>query len=196
MSKIISKITVPIILVGTFSVIVFVALNYENLGPSFYIVFLPLVIYIFSFGFAVGQNFVSPIKKLLEKATEISKGNLSSRVYLQTKDELSQLADILNQIAEELEESHIDGEMIEKTTDVKVKARTRVLEETVSALEEKIKNRTVELEKMMRESKTLQNQAKEKEAEILQLKKVADDLSLKFKRIQLKKLKSKNKRIK
>jgi len=94
MSKITSKITVPIILVGLFSIIVFMALNYNQLELSFYVILLLLSVYIFSFGFAVGQNFVSPIKELLKKARELSRGNLSSRVYLRTKDELTELAEI------------------------------------------------------------------------------------------------------
>lgn len=171
MAKLTSKITIPIILVGFFSIAVFIALNYSQLGISFYVVLLFLVIYIFSFGFAVGQNFASPVKRLLEKTIELSKGNLSSRVYLETKDELSELADVINKIAEELEESHIDNEMAEKSADIKIRAKTQALEETINALEQKVKNRTIELEKITGESTALQAQTKAKEAEITQLKK-------------------------
>jgi methyl-accepting chemotaxis protein len=171
MAKITSKITIPIILVGFFSIAVFIALNYSQLGVGFYVVLLFLIIYIFSFGFAVGQNFASPVKRLLEKAIELSKGNLSSRVYLETKDELAELADVINKIAEELEESHIDNEMAEKSADIKIRAKTQDLEETINALEQKVKNRTIELEKITGESTALQAQTKAKEAEIIQLKK-------------------------
>ncbi|MFH1968022.1 MAG: HAMP domain-containing protein, partial [bacterium] len=139
-------------------------------------------IYIFSFGFAVGQNFASPIKKLLQKAIELSEGDLSSRVYLRTKDELSELADVFNKIAEELEESHIDSKMIERSVDVKTKARTQPLEETINALEQKVRNRTAEFEKIMEESKALQTQIKTKEAEVTQLKKEIDSLTSKVKK--------------
>src|SRR3989344_828073 len=125
MTKISYKISVPVILAGFFAVVAFLALDYKNINFNFYILLLFVAIYVFFFGFATGQRFASPIKKLLEKATELSKGNLSSRVYLQTKDELSELADVLNKIAEELEESHIDSEMIEKSADIKVRARTQ-----------------------------------------------------------------------
>lgn len=182
MSKIISKITVPIILAGLFSIVVFVSLNYTQLGIAFYAVLLLLSLYIFSFGFAVGQNFASPIKKLLEKATELSKGNLSSRVYLHTKDELSELADVINKIAEELEESHIDSEMIEKSADLKARARTQVLEESVSALERKVKNRTEELEEIMKQSEIFQKKMKEKEEEIENLKSEVEALKPKVKK--------------
>jgi methyl-accepting chemotaxis protein len=184
-----SKITVPIILVGLFSIAVFMALNYNQLGFSFYIILLLLAIYIFSFGFAIGQSFSSPIKKILEKARELSGGNLSTRVYLQTKDELSELAELLNQIAEELQESHIDEEMIEKITEMKAKGRTESLNETITALEQKIRNRTVELEKIIRETQNLQKQIKEKEVEIIQLKKEIGGLSPKPKKERKTKIK-------
>jgi len=178
MNKLTKKITIPIVLASFFSIAVFVALNYSNLGVSFYVILLFLVIYIFSFGFSIGENFSSPVKKLLEKTTELSKGNLSSRVYLETKDELSELAEVINKIAEELEESHVDGEMIEKSADIKARARTQSLEETITALEQKVRNRTVEFEKIMGESVALQAEIKTKETEVAQLKKEIEALNL------------------
>ena len=87
MSKFSSRITIPIILAGLFAIIVFVSIGYDNLNLGSYIVITFLVVYVFMFGFAVGQAIVSPVKELLGKAMELSKGNLSSRVYLETKDE-------------------------------------------------------------------------------------------------------------
>jgi len=188
MNKLTKKITIPIVLASFFSIAVFVALNYSNLGVSFYVILLFLVIYIFSFGFSIGENFSSPVKKLLEKTTELSKGNLSSRVYLETKDELSELAEVINKIAEELEESHVDGEMIEKSADVKAMARTQSLEDTINALEQKVRNRTAEFEKIMGESSALQAEIKAKESEVSQLKKEIETLSLGFKKPKVKKL--------
>lgn len=187
MTTLTSKVTVPIILVGLFSIVVFMAMNYNQLGASFYVILLLLAVYIFSFGFAVGQSLSSPVQKLLKNAEELSKGNLSSRVYLQTKDELSQLADAFNKIAEELEESHIDGEMIEKTADIKARAKTQGLEETISALEQKVRNRTAEFEKIMGESTALQQQLKLKEAEVMQLRKDLDGLAPKMRKPRTKK---------
>jgi len=61
--------------------------------------------------------------------------------------------------------------MIEKSVDIKAKARTQALEETMNALEQKVRNRTLELEKILAESVTLQQKLKAKETEITQLKK-------------------------
>ena len=171
MAKLTTKITIPIILVGLFAIVVFMAVDYDQLGPGLYIVLLLLTIYVFFFGLATGQNLASPVKKILNRAEELSRGNLSSRVYLETKDELSELANAFNKIAEELEASRAQEENTEKSVGIKVKAKTKDLEETINALEQKVKNRTIELERLIEESSRLQASAKEKESETTQLKK-------------------------
>lgn len=179
MTRLTLKIAVPIILVGVFAVIVFISVGYENLNPGFYIIVAFLFIYVFFFGLAVGQSLSSPVKKLLDKATELSKGNLSSRVYLETKDEFAELAKVFNEIAEELSASREQEVNLEKSVGLKVKARTEELEETISALEQKVKNRTIELERLIEESNKLQEEAKSKGLETSQLKKELNDFKQK-----------------
>jgi len=134
---------------------------------------------VFFFGLAIGQNLSSPLKKLLDKAVELSKGNLSSRVYLETKDEFSELANIFNKIAEELEASRDQEANAEKFVGIKVQARTQELEETINALEQKVKNRTIELERLIEESSRLQKVVEDKGLETEQLRKELDSLKQK-----------------
>ena len=176
MVKLTSKIALPIILAGLFAIAVFIAIDYQKLELSFYIILFLLAVYVFFFGFAIGQNFSSPVKKLLDRAKELSEGNLSSRAYLETKDELAELARVFNKIADELEESHAQEESTEKSVDIKVKARTQALEETINALDQKIKNRTIELERLITKSGDLEKQAKTKEIESLELKQELNNL--------------------
>lgn len=131
---------------------------------------LLLTIFVFFYGFSTGQNLSSPVKKLLDRATELNKGDLKTRVYLETKDEMSDLAKIFNEIAEKLEKSYANEETTEKSVDIKVRAKTQALEETINALEQKIKNRTIELQKIADESKKIQEIAKIKEMETEELK--------------------------
>lgn len=160
MAKLTLRIAVPIILVGIFAIIVFVAIGYKPSEPAFYVVVAFLAVYIFFFGLAIGQNLSSPVRKILNKATELSQGNLSSRVYLETKDELSELARAFNKIAEELEASQKQSSDVEKSVAIKVKAKTKELEETINALEQKVRNRTAELERLIKESNDLQVELK------------------------------------
>lgn len=175
-SNISLKIAIPIIVAGIFIIAVFIALNYEKLDRSFYIVFVLVAIYIFLFGFATGQRFTIPVKKLLKRATDLSEGDLTTRIYLETKDEFGDLAKIFNKIADELEESRSKTETTEKSVDIKVKARTQALEETINALEQKVRNRTLELQRIADESKKIQEKTKTKETETDQLKRELNSL--------------------
>ena len=173
MSKLTSKIAIPIILAGIFSISIFIALEYDKLDLTFYVILLLLTLFVFFFGFATGQNLSSPVKKILERAEELSKGNLSSRVYLETKDELSELGGAFNKIAEDLERSHEVEENTEKSVDIKVKARTQALEETIDALEQKVRNRTAELQSMIKDLEKMQQQLMMKESEVSSLRQQA-----------------------
>src|SRR3989339_934808 len=175
MNKIIFKIAFPIILVGLFIIIIFIALNYGAMSKEVYFVFIALSIYVFLFGFATGQNFATPVKKLLKRATELSQGDLKTRAYLETKDEFGELSKIFNKIAQDLEESKQAGSRAEESIDIKVKAKTQALDETISALEQKVRNRTLELDKVIKEIERQRDEVKNKDEEIAKLKVQIED---------------------
>jgi len=160
MSKISSKIMFPIVLAGAFVAVILISLEYDKLSLSSYLVLLLLFLFVFFFGFTTGQSLSSPVQKILDRAIDLNKGDLKTRVYLETKDELADLAKAFNQIAEKLEESRYNEEQAEKSIDVKVRAKTKSLEETIIALEQKIKNRTIELERATEALKTNQDGSK------------------------------------
>ncbi len=189
MSKLSFKIAYPIIIAGLFIIVSFIALNYENLNSTFYLIFSFLVIYIFLFGFATGQNFTSPVKKLLQKADELSRGDLKSRFYLDNKDEFGQLANIFNRIADQLEESSNENEKIKKSVGIKVEAETQSLKEVIDALEKKVQNRTFEIQKMMGESEKFKEYSRTREAELLELKNQISALGEKLEKREIKKKK-------
>lgn len=157
MNKLSLKIAVPVILCGLFAVSIFAALNLTNFEPNFYIVLSLLTFFIFFFGFYAGQAYTSPIRKILEKANEMSGGKLETRVYLETKDELAELSKVFNQLAQNLQESQQQEKTMEQSLDMKVRAKTQALEETINALEQKVKNRTIEINKLTAELETLKN---------------------------------------
>jgi len=164
------KIAYPIIIAGLFIMVAFIALNYESLTLNFYIIFVFLILYIFLFGFATGQNFASPVRKLLQSADNLSRGDLKSRSYLEGKDELGQLAHTFNRIADDLEQSRNQNDNMEKSVDLKVQARTRSLEETINALEQKVKNRTIEIQRTAADLERLRQESQVRAAEAETLK--------------------------
>lgn len=177
MANISLKIAYPIIIAGLFIMVSFIALNYQSLSFNFYIVLSLLIAYIFLFGFAIGQNFASPVKKLLKRADDLSRGDLKSRFYFQSKDELGELAKVFNKIAEDFEQSKYKNETADRLVDIKVKARTEALEEVINALEQKVKNRTLELERISTELEKFKNQPNiVKDEEISDLKNQMQEL--------------------
>jgi methyl-accepting chemotaxis protein len=176
MLKLSVRVAYPIIIAGLFVIVAFMALNYDNLNMTFYVIFFMLVVYIFLFGFATGQSFAKPVQTLLERADNLSKGDLKSRFYPKNQDEIGRLAEIFNKIAEELEQSKNETQTAEKSVDIKVKARTQAFEETINALEQKVKNRTFELERIAGELEKFRGQSSLKETEVAGLKKELDEL--------------------
>lgn len=167
----------PIIIVGLFIIVVFVSVGYESFTPEVYVIFSLVAIFVFFFGFAIGQKFVSPIRQLIDKADKLNKGELGSRVYLETKDEFGELAEAFNKVAEKLQNSRVAVSQAENMADVKIRAKTKDLEEIVNNLEQKVRGRAQELQKMILESEQLQDLVKRREAEVVELKKEIKSLN-------------------
>lgn len=136
-----SRIAFTIIASGLFIIAAFMAVNYDSaFNESFSLILIPLMGFLFFFGFAIGNHVVNPVKKMLNEAQSLEKGHGRSRLYVKTKDEIGQLAKTFNAIAEKFEEHRSKIESL----DVNVHLRTRALEEIIGVLEQKIKNRTSE----------------------------------------------------
>ena len=150
--SILISIALPIIIVGFFVIVVFASLNYENMTAEIYGIFVLVAVFVFLFGVAIGQRFSTPLKHLLDRAEQLSKGEFGPRVYLETKDEFEGLARAFNKIAEELQTSQETAQQAEAVSDVKVRAKTQELEEVICSLEQKVKNRANELQKMIKDS--------------------------------------------
>ena len=165
------KSAASIVILGLFLITVFIAVSYENLSADLYVILIFVITFVFLFGFAIGQRIVSPIKKLVEKATSLAEGILTTRVYFKTKDEFEQLAEILNKIAVEMEKNQNTAQKAEDIAEVTIRAKTQELEEAMVILEEKIKARTKDLQKIVEESESLRGLVKDRETEITRLRK-------------------------
>lgn len=165
MSRISLKIAYPIIITGLFVIVVFLSVTYDIIDPNFYIVLVPLTAFLFLFGFAIGQRFAVPVKKLLKEADYITKGDLKKRFALENHDELGDLAKYLNEIAEEMQENKSKiGSLGEQ-----VKLRTKTLEEIILVLEQKVKNRNAEFKKVVDQLDKTQKLLAIREKELLML---------------------------
>ena len=77
----------------------------------------------------LARNLVGPIRALQEGATRIGRGDLTSRIDVQTGDELQSLAEHFNQMAGQLQESYanLEGKVEERTREL-ASARQRLVD--------------------------------------------------------------------
>lgn len=145
------KIFITFIVLGFFLITIFISLFislvYPNLKNEIYLILFLVIIFLFLFSFAISQKFTKPIKKLIWGAGELRRGKLETRVYLGTKDELEDLAKFFNQIAEDLEKSHLKTKKAMEIVDIKIRAKTLELVETIRNLKQKVQEKTGQFER-------------------------------------------------
>jgi len=175
MSKFGRKIAISIILGGLFIVVSFMAIDYQNLTAIGYSVLITILIFIFLFGFSMGQSFALPVNEVLKSAYNVSKGELKKiDIRNRTKDEIEDLAKVFNNITSNFHNIKEESESVKKNSEIKFKTKDLLSGQVISALEEKIKNRTVELERAMSELENIRHQIKIKDEQIFNLNKMVE----------------------
>jgi len=170
MTKLGRKIAISIIIAGLFIVVSIIAINYQSLIVASYGVIAALIVFILLFGLAMGQNFTSPLGEILKAAYNVAKGE-SKKIDLRnnTKDEVNDLAKVFNKIAQDFQRIKEELEMVKKSLDIKFKTKDLLSQQVISALEEKIKNRTADLERATTELNDLKRQVMIKDEQIYNL---------------------------
>lgn len=130
-----------------------------------------ILIFLFIISIFFSQLIVSPIKKLHSGMEIIRKGNLDYRVDIRTNDEIEDLGTAFNQMTEELEKYHSASEESKAILQIKVKARTKELEELAEGLDSKVKDRTKRLEKRLSELEKFHKLTVGREIKMIKLKK-------------------------
>jgi len=130
-----------------------------------------ILIFLFIISIYFSQLIVSPIKKLHRGMEIVRKGNLDYRVDIRTNDEIENLGTAFNQMTEELEKYHSASEESKTILQIKVKARTKELEELAEGLDNKVKDRTKLLEERLSELEKFHKLTVDREIKMIELKK-------------------------
>lgn len=115
-------------------------------------VFLGIIFAVFVSLF-IASRLVRPIKKLHLATEEIEKGNFSVRADIKTKDEIEEFSNAFNKMLDQIQASNAALEEAKTVLEIRVQARTRELKELAGSLENKVAQRTkdVEAERMRAE---------------------------------------------
>lgn len=133
------------------------------------------------------KSIINPILKLNKGVNNFSKGNFDFHIKKETSDEIGELADSLNEMAQQLKISYLKlEEIVRERTDeleearqvleIKVNARTRELRELNESLEEQVEERTRELKEKIKELERFNKLAVGRELKMIELKKEIEKL--------------------
>lgn len=149
------------------------------------LVFLPFIIAIVVlFAVLFSSRLVGPIKKLVEVTKEVGKGNLDVMVKPQRQDEIGELAEEFNSMIKELKEAREILETEKDVLEIKVRARTRELEELAQSLDEKVKLRTKELQERIEELEKFHRLTVGRELKMIELKEKIKKLEEKIRELE------------
>jgi len=133
------------------------------------------LIYVILVTFFFSRNLISPLKKIIFWADKITKGETKEKTSIIANDETLEVVEYLKQMHEELESTRASLE-------IKIKARTRELEEVTEQQEEIIQQRVKEVQKRADELERFQKLTVGRELKMVELKDKIKELEKKLKK--------------
>jgi len=155
-------------------------------------IFILIVLFTALLAFYLSKGVTEPLEQLRKGAEIIGRGNFEHRIKIRTGDEIEELGETFNLMAEDLKQSLKDLEESKNVLEVKVKARTKELSELALTLEDKIKERTKQFQERVEELERFHRITIGREEKMMELKKKIGELEQKLKDCyQIKKSKNK-----
>ena len=117
----------------------------------------------------IARGITNPLRELVEKTKEVTTGKLDVKIEAKTRDELAELIESFNKMAEDLKEA-------KTVLEIKVEARTRELKELAEKQEELVGQKTTELQEKVEELERFNKLAVGRELKMIELKKEIEKL--------------------
>lgn len=133
------------------------ALIYVSVVAALTLIYVVIVTVFFS------RNLIYPLKKIILWADKIIKGETREEISLITNDEFTEVIEYLKQMQEKLENASASLE-------IKIKARTKELEELTEQQEETIQERVKEIQKRAEELERFQRLTVGRELKMIEFK--------------------------
>lgn len=122
------------------------------------------------------RGILNPIKRITLACQEIRKGNLNARIKINSKNEIGELADTINEMVGNLKKTQDVLEETKTVLEIRVEARTRELKKLTESLDTKVKEKTQELQEKIRDLERFRNLAVGRELKMVELKKELGEL--------------------
>ena len=135
------------------------------------IFFVLVIIFVVFISFYFSRGVTQPLEQVRKGAEIIGKGNFEHRIKIKTGDELEELGESINRMANDLKRSREELEEYSKTLEIKVDARTMELKELTESLDAQVKEKTKELWERIKELERFRKLTIGRELKMIELKK-------------------------
>ena len=132
-------------------------------------VLLLVIFFTSGLSFFLARSITNPIRTLRDAVIRISRGEFT-RIKIESKDEIGELAVTFNKMSEDLRKSYTALMEAKTTLEIRVEARTKELEELNQSLDEQVKERTKELQKKLEELEKFNKLTVGRELKMISLK--------------------------
>ncbi|KKR04076.1 MAG: hypothetical protein UT31_C0003G0002 [Parcubacteria group bacterium GW2011_GWF2_39_13b] len=114
---------------------------------------------------------IVPLTKLTAACEQVRKGNLDVKIENNHQTEINEFIGTFNEMVAELKKSRAAMEEAKDILEIRVKARTRQLQEIIDGQETTIRSRTKELEEQIKELERFRRLTVDRELKMINLKK-------------------------
>ena len=148
-----------------------IEVNISNTWLIFFATMMFIIPLVVLFVVVFSSKIIAPLETLLKAVKEISAGNLLVRARVKTNDEVEELAESFNKMAEAIEAAQENLQDINRVLEIRVRARTRQLEEQRNALIKENELKTRQLRERLEELEKFHRLTVGRELKMIELKK-------------------------
>ncbi len=143
----------------------------QRMAVNYFLLSITLLLPVIIASFLLSKKIIKPLKDLSFVARRVAKGDLKAKAEIVSSDEFGDLSDNFNKMIGDLSQAKKTMEEEKDILEVKVRARTKELNELNENLEEEIQRRTEETKRKLNELEKMSKLMVGRELKMVEMKK-------------------------
>ncbi len=143
----------------------------REMATGYVLLAIILILPIILISFLISRRIIRPLKNISLASQRVAKGDFDVKASVTSGDEFGDLASNFNKMTEDLKSAQKKIEEEKQVLEIKVKARTKLLNELNESLESKVEKRTEDMEKKIKDLEKMSKLMIGRELKMVEMKK-------------------------